>query len=58
MLIVTREPGESLTITLEDGRKIKVLIVGVGTCQKVRIGIDAARTINVLRDEVANARKA
>ena len=54
MLVLTRQPGGGITLKLEDGRRIKIKVVAVDSCQRVRIGIDAAKTINVLRDEVTD----
>lgn len=54
MLVLTRQPGGGITLKLEDGRRIKIKVVAVDSCQRGRIGIDAAKTINVLRDEVTD----
>lgn len=51
MLIVTRRTGQTLDITLEDGRVITIAQLGVKGNQ-VRYGIDAPRTILVDRHEV------
>lgn len=48
MLTVTRKPGERLIITLEDGREITV-VIGTVQGKKVRVSIDAPRTIVVSR---------
>ena len=51
MLVLTRYTGQSIDITLEDGRRITIHQLGVkGSC--VRYGIKADRTIIVDRDEV------
>ena len=52
MLVLTRQPGGGLILKLEYGRKIRIKVVGVDSCQRVRLGIDAPKSINVLRDEV------
>ena len=50
MLILTRRPGESLTI----GDDVVVTVVGVSGNQ-IRLGITAPREVRVLREEVYNA---
>jgi len=50
MLILTRRPGESLTI----GDDVIVTVVGVSGNQ-IRLGITAPRQVQVLREEVYNA---
>jgi len=57
MLILSRRPGEQIDITLEDGRRIEVLVLGVAGNQ-VRYGINAARTITVDRKEVTKRKRA
>ena len=52
MLVVTRTNGESVIVTLEDGREIKVTVVEVRGA-KVRMGLEAPRTILIDREEVA-----
>ena len=47
MLILTRKPGQSIII----GEDIVVQVLGVKGLQ-VRIGIDAPREINIIRDEL------
>jgi carbon storage regulator len=51
MLILTRKPVETLDITLEDGRRIEVSVLGVAGNQ-VRLGVNAPKTIIVDRHEV------
>jgi carbon storage regulator len=50
MLILSRRPGESLTI----GDKIVVTVVSINGNQ-IRLGIDAPRDVRVLRDEIYKA---
>lgn len=51
MLIVTRRIGESCTLVTDDGTEIKVYAMGVNGNQ-VKIGFNAPKTVNILRDEV------
>ena len=50
MLILSRRPGESLTI----GDDVVVTVVGV-TGNQIRLGITAPREVRVLREEVCKA---
>lgn len=50
MLILTRRPGESLTI----GDDVVVTVVSV-TGNQIRLGITAPREVRVLREEVYKA---
>ena len=50
MLILSRRPGESLTI----GDEIVVTVVSINGNQ-VRVGINAPREVRVLRDEIYKA---
>jgi len=47
MLILTRKPGETITI----GENIQIRVLGVKGGQ-VRIGVDAPREVSVNREEV------
>ena len=51
MLILTRRTGESIDITLEDGRRIEIAFCGVKGNQ-TRVGIAAPKTVVVDRHEV------
>ena len=51
MLILTRRTGEDVDITLEDGRRITITLLGVKGNQ-VRYGINAPKTITIDRSEV------
>jgi carbon storage regulator len=50
MLILSRRPGESLTI----GDEITITVVGVNGNQ-IRLGITAPREVRVLREEIYRA---
>jgi carbon storage regulator len=50
MLILSRRPGESLTI----GDEITVTVIGVSGNQ-IRLGIVAPRDVRVLREEICRA---
>jgi carbon storage regulator len=50
MLILSRRPGESLTI----GDDIRITVVSINGNQ-IRLGIHAPREIRVLRDEIYKA---
>ncbi len=52
MLVLSRNVGQKLRITLEDGRQIDVVVVEIRG-DKVRIGVEADRTIRVDREEIA-----
>lgn len=51
MLVITRKAGERLLI----GDDIVVTVVEVRSDNSIRIGIDAPRSIRVLRQEIAEA---
>lgn len=51
-LVITRRPGEGFRMTLEDGRVIHVKMFAL-VGNKMRIGIEAPRTITVDREEIA-----
>lgn len=52
MLVLTRKQFEGLIITMPDGTEMKIVVVEVKN-NKVRLGIDAPKEVNVLRDELA-----
>ena len=52
MLILTRRPGEEIVI---DGG-IRIVVLGVNSGCVVRVGIDAPKSVSVLRKEIANSR--
>lgn len=51
MLILSRKTSESIVIELEDGRTITVTAVACGR-DKVRLGLEAPRTIKLRREEL------
>jgi carbon storage regulator len=51
MLILSRKPGENIRLFLEDGREITIEVLSVGS-RAVRIGIDAPKSINIVRGEL------
>lgn len=55
MLILSRRSGQDIDVTLEDGRRITVVITEVRE-GVARIGIDAPRTIRIDRGEVTERR--
>jgi carbon storage regulator len=55
-LIITRRTGEKIDITLEDGRQIHIVQLGVSGNQ-VRYGIDAPRSITVDREEITERKR-
>jgi carbon storage regulator CsrA len=56
MLIVTRRPGEHIDVTLEDGRRITIVLIGLDR-NRARIGIEAPRTIDVDRAEITKRKE-
>lgn len=57
MLVLTRKPGQSITLRLPDGRQIRV-IVTKATWGQCRIGIDAPSDVNIVRDNAHLREKA
>jgi carbon storage regulator len=51
MLVLSRQRNDSIVIVLNDGRIIKINVVDIRG-DKVRIGIDADKTIGVYREEL------
>lgn len=55
MLVLTRYIGESITLILEDGQTIKINLLNIKLSRSypaALIGIDADRSIKILRDEL------
>lgn len=55
MLVLSRYIGESITLILEDGQIIKVNLLNIKESRNypsALIGIDADRSIKILRDEL------
>jgi carbon storage regulator CsrA len=53
MLVLGRRCDEAVIIELEDGRKIRLLIVRVAD-KVVRLGFDAPRSVNIYREELGS----
>lgn len=51
MLVLSRKKSEAVVVTLEDGRQIVLKIVDIRG-DKVRVGIEADRSIRVNRSEI------
>lgn len=51
MLVLSRRPGERLTIFLDNNQVITLTVVGVAGKQ-VRLGIECPREYPVIRDEL------
>jgi carbon storage regulator len=54
MLVLSRQRGESIVMTLEDGRSITLTVVDIRG-DKVRIGTAAPQDVSVHRSEVYEA---
>ncbi len=52
MLVITRQPGDSILI----GEDIKVIILEVSG-DKIKIGIDAPRSVRIMRSEVLDTER-
>ncbi len=52
MLVITRQPGDSILI----GEDIKVIILEVSG-DKIKIGIEAPRSVRIMRSEVLDTEK-
>ena len=55
MLILTRRPGQNIKLRLEDGREITISLLGINNGEwnrLAKIGIDAPKTINIVREEL------
>lgn len=53
MLVLSRKPGEKILI----GDKVQITIVRIGP-NTVRLGIDAPRDMNIVREELCQASNA
>jgi carbon storage regulator CsrA len=51
MLVLTVVAGSGLTMTLDNGERVRVKIVRVSG-NKVRLGIDAPPDVDIVRDDV------
>ena len=54
MLVLSRKKGETIVITLEDGRRITLMVVEIRG-DKVRLGCNADQSIVVHRGEIQRA---
>jgi carbon storage regulator CsrA len=55
MLVLTRKIGQTIIITLEDGREMELVVLdlsGFDDRKTATIGIEAAKTIKIMRKEV------
>ncbi len=52
MLVITRQPGDSILI----GEDIKIIILEVSG-DKIKVGIDAPRSVRIMRTEVLDTEK-
>ncbi len=51
MLVLSRKEGESIILQTETGESIKIQVVNIKGNQ-VKIGIEAARSVKVSREEI------
>ena len=51
MLLLTRNPGKEIVLTLEDKREIKIVLCRIEGNQAT-IGIEADKRIEILRDNI------
>lgn len=51
MLVLTRRVGEAVFIDTPGGERIKVIVLGMDGKQ-AKVGIDAPRTVDVVREEI------
>jgi carbon storage regulator CsrA len=51
MLLLKRNPGEGITLALEDGREIRIAVADV-LARQVHLAIEAPRSIQISRDEL------
>jgi carbon storage regulator CsrA len=52
VLVLSRKPNERITITDDHGNEIRLCVVRVNKTGSVRIGIEAPREWNIVRDEL------
>lgn len=51
MLILTRRVSETIKIKCQDGTEIVVMLTAVVDHGRARIGIDAPKSVSILRDD-------
>jgi carbon storage regulator CsrA len=49
--MISRRPGEKVTLYLPDGQAIEVVVVSM-TNKLVRLGIDAPQEVDIIRNEI------
>lgn len=54
MLVLSRNPSESVLLILPDGREITLTVIAVRD-SRARLGIDAPNDVTILREEVQQA---
>ena len=54
MLVLSRKRDEQIIITLEDGRQVSIMVVDIRG-DKVRLGVEAPKTVSVDRGEIHEA---
>jgi carbon storage regulator CsrA len=52
MLVLTRRVGEGITVTLPDGRTMRVMVASVRENGAIRVGIEAPEDCHIVRDEL------
>ncbi len=55
MLCLTSRPGDSIRLTHPDGTVIWVQVIGYTQSGRVRIGLRAPRTVEIVRNELLPA---
>jgi carbon storage regulator CsrA len=50
-LILTRKPGERIFIDV-DGRRVTITLVEIKSPDRARIGVEADRDIQIMREEI------
>lgn len=56
MLVLTRKLNQEIILTDGLGNRIRLIIVEFPEAKKVRIGIEADRSIKILRGEICDER--
>ena len=58
MLVVTRRPQERVILRLPDGQAIAVTVCSLHGEDKVRLGFEAPRAVEIFREELLDERYA
>ena len=53
MLVLSRKPGERILLRSDDGEEMEICAVRIGP-NNVRLGIEAPRRWNIVREEIAD----